>query len=186
MARKHDDERPEQVADESTQPVGVDDPTAAPEGDSKALEAVEDQTPTEDTEAPENGADGVSEGDPEDDTEDDAEGTPEGDTFPRAYVEKLRKEAADARVKAGRAEELAAALWEARVTSLGRLADPTDLPMPEGVDPMDLEAVAAAVDELLARKPHLASRVPRGDVGAGVVSESAPFSLGGMIRAAAR
>lgn len=182
MARKHDDEQLERVADESTQPAGVDDPTAAPEGDSEALGAVEDQTPTEDTEAPENGADGVSEGDPEDD----AEGTPEGDTFPRAYVEKLRKEAADARVKAGRAEELAAALWEARVTSLGRLADPTDLPMPEGVDPMDPEAVDAAVDELLARKPHLASRVPRGDVGAGVVSESAPFSLGGMIRAAAR
>lgn len=182
MARKHDDEQPEQVAEESTQPAGVDDPTAAPEGDSEALEAVDDQTPTDDTEAPENGAQGDSEGDPEDDTE----GTPEGDTFPRAYVEKLRKEAADARVKAGRAEELAAALWEARVTSLGRLADPTDLPMPEGVDPMDLEAVAAAVDELLARKPHLASRVPRGDVGAGVVSESAPFSLGGMIRAAAR
>lgn len=182
MARKHDDEQLERVADESTQPAGVDDPTAAPEGDSEALEAVDDQTPTDDTEAPENGADGVSEGDPEDD----AEGTPEGDTFPRAYVEKLRKEAADARVKAGRAEELAAALWEARVTSLGRLADPTDLPMPEGVDPMDPEAVDAAVDELLARKPHLASRVPRGDVGAGVVSESAPFSLGGMIRAAAR
>ena len=127
---------------------------------------------------------------PEDTTEDDTEGTPEdtedGDTFPRAYVEKLRREAADARVRAQKADDLAGALWAARVAATGRLADPTDLPMPEDADPLDPETVAAAVEDLLARKPHLASRVPRGDVGAGVVSESAPFSLGGMIRAAAR
>lgn len=175
MAERHDHQVTEQLEE-------VEDTTEAPESDSEGLEDVAEQDTTDDTETPEDDAQDDSEGDPEDDTEE----TPEGDTFPRAYVEKLRREAADARVKAGRAEELAAALWEARVTSLGRLADPTDLPMPEDADPMDPEAVAAAVEELLARKPHLASRVPRGDVGAGVVSESAPFSLGGMIRAAAR
>ena len=101
-------------------------------------------------------------------------------------MEKLRKEAGDARVRAQKADELAGALWEARVAATGRLADPTDLPMPEGADPLDVDALTAAVDDLLARKPHLASRVPRGNVGAGVVTESTPFSLGGMIRAAAR
>lgn len=161
----------------------VEDATEAAVSDSEPLEAVEDQNPTEDTEAPENGVHGDSEGDTEDDTEDDTEG---GDTFPRAYVEKLRREAADARVRAQKADELAGALWEARVAATGRLADATDLPMPEGVDPLDPDAVTAAVDELLARKPHLASRVPRGNVGAGVVSEATPFSLGGLIRAAAR
>lgn len=180
MARKYD-EQPEVVDTETIQLEVVDDTTGAADGDSEALEAVEDQNPTDDTEAPENGADGDSEGDSEDTTEDDAE---DGDTFPRAYVEKLRKEAADARVRAQKVDELAEALWAARVAATGRLADPTDLPMPEDADPLDPEAVTAAVEDLLARKPHLASRVPRGDVGAGVVSESTPFSLGALIRGA--
>lgn len=131
-----------------------------------------EETPTEGEETPEDGAHGVSEGDPE--------------SFPRSYVEKLRGEAAAARVKAQKSEELAGALWEARVASLGRLADPTDLPMPEDADPLDPEAVSAAVDELLSRKPHLASRVPRGDVGGGVVQEPEAFSLGSLIRNAAK
>lgn len=183
MARKYD-EQPEVVDEESIQLEVVDDTTEAPDGDSEALEAVEDQNPTDDTEAPEDGAESDSEGDSEDDAEDTTEDDADGDTFPRAYVEKLRKEAADARVKAQKADELAGALWAARVAATGRLADPTDLPMPEGADPLDPDAVTAAVDELLARKPHLASRVPRGDVGAGVVSESTPFSLGALIRGA--
>lgn len=145
-----------------------------------------EETPAEGEETPENGADGVSEGDPEDEAEETPEDDTEGDTFPRAYVEKLRKEAADARVRAQKTDELAGALWAAQVAATGRLADATDLPMPEGVDPLDADAVSVAVDELLSRKPHLASRVPRGDVGAGVQQESTQFSLGGMIRAAAR
>lgn len=143
----------------------VDDPET---GETPEVE----ETPAEGEETPENGTDGVSEGDPE--------------SFPRSYVEKLRGEAAAARVKAQKSEELAGALWEARVASLGRLADPTDLPMPEGADPLDSDAVSAAVDELLSRKPHLASRVPRGDAGGGVVQEPQAFSLGAMIRNAAK
>lgn len=168
MTKKHEEEE---------QPIELSIPTG--EEPAEAVDAPEtgetpevEETPAEGEETPENGADGVSEGDPE--------------TFPRSYVEKLRGEAAAARVKAQKSEELAGALWEARVASLGRLADPTDLPMPTDADPLDPEAVTAAVDELLARKPHLASRVPRGDVGAGAVPEETPFSLGGMIRAAAR
>lgn len=107
--------------------------------------------------------------------------TQEQDTFPRAYVEKLRKENADHRTAAKRADDLAAALWSARVTASGRLADPTDLPLPNGVDPMDADAVETAVEELLERKPHLASRVPRGSAGQGATSAPEEVSLAGIL-----
>ena len=62
------------------------------------------------------------------------------------------------------------------------MADPTDLPFdPEHLD--DPDALAAAVDELLVRKPHLAARRPSGDIGQGnrgPVSE--PFSLLGLLK----
>lgn len=167
MTKKHEEEQPIELSI----PTGEEPAEAAGTPETDETPEVE-ETPAEGEETPETGADGVSEGDPE--------------TFPRSYVEKLRGEAAAARVKAQKAEELAGALWEARVAATGRLADPTDLALPDDADPLDPDAVTAAVDELLARKPHLASRVPRGDVGAGVQQESTAFSLGGMIRAAAR
>ena len=92
--------------------------------------------------------------------EDDAE------TFPREYVEKLRKENADARVKAKRADDLAARLHTALVAATGRLADPSDLPF-DDAHLEDADALNAAVDALLARKPHLASRRPVGSIGQG-------------------
>lgn len=66
-----------------------------------------------------------------------------------------------------RADEYARALFEARVAATGRLADPTDLAY--SADLLDdAEALTAAIDALLERKPHLASRRPAwGDVGAG-------------------
>lgn len=107
------------------------------------------------------------------------------ETFPREVVEKLRRENAEQRVKAKRADDLAAALWQARVAATGRLADPSDLAMPEGADPLDAEAVAAAVDELLGRKPHLATRRPMGSVGQGPTTPTAGVDLAGMLRARA-
>lgn len=117
------------------------------------------------------------------DAESDSEGEGEQETFPRAYVDKLRKEAAGHRERAKRADEFAAALWEARVAASGRLADASDLPMPEGADPLDSEAVEAAVEDLLARKPHLATRRPSGNIGQGVGSAPQNVSLAGMLRA---
>jgi hypothetical protein len=107
------------------------------------------------------------------------------ETFPRAYVEKLRDESAKYRQRAQKADDLAARLHKALVASTGKLADPEDLPFSEAhLD--DAEALAAAVDDLLARKPHLASRKPRGDVGQGITSApSTSVDLAGILRARA-
>lgn len=108
-----------------------------------------------------------------------AQGGPE--TFPRAYVEKLRQENAQARVKAQRADELAKALHIAQVAATGRLTDPTDLPYDESLlnDPA---ALTAALDTLLDRKPHLASRTPRGDIGQGAKGGSGSVDLAAILR----
>lgn len=107
-------------------------------------------------------------------------------TFDRQYVEKLRKEAGDHRVKAKEQEEvidgLKRRLFLNEVKGLGKLADPTDLPYDaELVD--DPDKLKEAVDDLLARKPHLGRRVPQGDAGLGVGSEhSTGVDLLGMMR----
>lgn len=124
---------------------------------------------------------------PQDDAQDAQDATESDDgTFPASYVKELRQEAADARVKARDAETerdaIAQRLHTALVTSTGRLADPTDLPF----DPAHLEddaALAAAVDELLERKPHLANRRPRGDIGQGATPSTADVDLAGILRA---
>ncbi|MEU0575247.1 hypothetical protein [Dermacoccus nishinomiyaensis] len=105
----------------------------------------------------------------------------DAETFPREYVEKLRKEAADARVKAKRADDLAARLHTALVAATGRLADPSDLPF-DDAHLEDADALNAAVDELLARKPHLASRRPVGSIGQGATSPADSVSLAGILR----
>lgn len=108
----------------------------------------------------------------------------EPDTFPRSVVEDLRKEAAKYRDRAKAADELREALWQARVAATGRLADPTDLALPEDADPLDPEQVNAAVDALLARKPHLAARAVAGPVGAGEAGQNTDYvDLAGILRA---
>ncbi len=75
-------------------------------------------------------------------------------------------------------------LHTALVTATGRLADPTDLSYDEAhlADP---DVLSAAVDDLLARKPHLASRRRTGDVGQGVLAPAQTVDLAGMLRARA-
>lgn len=105
----------------------------------------------------------------------------DAETFPREYVEKLRKENADARVKAKRADDLAARLHTALVAATGRLADPSDLPF-DDAHLEDADALNAAVDALLARKPHLASRRPVGSIGQGATAPADSVSLAGILR----
>lgn len=106
-----------------------------------------------------------------------------GDTFPREYVEKLRKEAAGHRERAKRADDLAQRLHTALVEATGRLADARDLPYDES-HLEDAQALSDAIEKLLADKPHLATRKPAGNIGQGLMSEgSATVSLGGLLRA---
>lgn len=135
------------------------------------------ETATEATEEAADELDGEQQGEPADE--------PEGDTFPRTYVEKLRKENATYRERAKDAEEqrgvLSARLHLALVEATGLLADPADLDYdPAHLD--DPEALHAAIQELIAAKPHLRSRKPTGDVGQGVKGQPAQPSLLSMLK----
>lgn len=121
----------------------------------------ETDTPDEDQDAGSQGHD-----DPNSDQGQDDPGSDEQDTFPRAYVEKLRKENADYRGRAKRADEFAHRLHAALVAADGRLADPSDLEFDDAhLD--DPDALCGAITDLVKRKPGLRAQQVRGDVGAG-------------------
>lgn len=110
--------------------------------------------------------------------------TTEPEVFPREYVQKLRDENAKYRQKAGDRDEIATRLHAALVAATGRLADPADLPFDE-THLTDADALTAAVDALLEQKPHLASRIPTGNIGQGVSAAPDTFNLAGLLRASA-
>ena len=100
----------------------------------------------------------------------------EPDTFPRAVVEDLRRENAEHRTKAARADKATAALVDAYAASAGLLADPSDLA--RYADPGDLvdddgvpdaDRIREAVQTLVTERPHLRTRRPAEgtDVGQG-------------------
>lgn len=107
--------------------------------------------------------------------------TDDAETFPRDYVLKLRDENAKYRQRAADRDEIAERLHTALVAATGRLADPTDLTF-DDAHLSDPEAITAAVDALLTAKPHLASRIPAGDIGQGVSGASDSFSLSGLLK----
>lgn len=113
------------------------------------------------------------------------------ETFPRAVVEELRRENANYRDKAKRTDALAERLMTSTVreATAGILADPTDLVPTDallGEDGMpDPERIAEAARELIARKPHLADRRPRGDADQGARTSAADVDLAGMLRSRA-
>lgn len=108
----------------------------------------------------------------------------EPETFPRSVVEELRTENAANRVKAKRVDTLSNRLHTALVDGTGRLADASDLPFDEA-HLEDADAMNAAITELLERKPHLASRKPRGDVGQGATTSTGTVDLAALLRARA-
>lgn len=128
--------------------------------------------------------------DPETPAPAEGENPPEdADTFPREYVERLRRENAEHRTAAREAAEALTPtqqrLHGLLVAASGRLADPTDLPF-DAAHLDDENALNAAIDDLLVRKPHLASRRVAGDVGQGAGSNSAAtVSLAGLLRSGA-
>lgn len=113
--------------------------------------------------------------------EEEPETEPEPETFARSYVEELRQENGKYRQRAHRADEYAQRLHTELVRATGRLADPTDLPFnEEHLDSPDV--LAKAVDELLFRKPHLASRRPTGQIGQGATPSTGAFDLAALLR----
>lgn len=112
-------------------------------------------------------------------TEDDPE------TFPREYVQQLRKESAGYRERAQQTDQLAERLHTALVAATGRLQDASDLPFDQAhLD--DADMLSAAIDELLERKPHLKSRRVVGDVGQGAGGVKAgDVNLAELLRARA-
>ncbi len=118
----------------------------------------------------------ISDPTPEADAEEGVTQTDTPDTFPREVVERLRQENGRYRQRAQQADTLAQRLHTELVRATGKLADPSDLPFDEA-HLEDPEALAAAVDDLLGRKPHLASRRPSGDIGQG---QRGPAGAGGF------
>ena len=105
----------------------------------------------------------------------------EPDTFPREYVQRLRDENAKYRQRAADRDTLAERLHLALVAATGRLADPTDLPYNEE-HLADADNMVAALDDLLARKPHLATRKFAGSVGQGETGTADTVDLAGILR----
>lgn len=114
----------------------------------------------------------------------DVEPTEDPDTFPRDYVEKLRDENAKYRQRAQQVDEYAERLHTALTAATGRLQDPSDLSFDQShLD--DPEALETAIQELLANKPHLASRKPSGNIGQGVTKTTDTIDLAGLLRSRA-
>ena len=106
------------------------------------------------------------------------------ETFPREYVVKLRDENAKYRQRAQHTDDLAHRLHEALVAATGRLADPSDLAFDEAhLD--DADTLNAALDDLLTRKPHLATRRLNGHIGQGLSDPTTTVSLADLLRAGA-
>lgn len=124
--------------DESAPPAGEPHTNAPGEGAPAAGEV----TPPDDDQTNETPAD------------DDGEGT----TFDREYVQRLRSESAGHRKRAKDAEDamegLRRELWGYQVAATGLLADPEDLPF-DAEAAGDPEAVKAAAEALIERKPHM-------------------------------
>lgn len=110
-----------------------------------------------------------------------SETDPAGDTFPRTYVEDLRQESAGYRTQLRAVQER---LHSELVRATGLLADPADLEF----DPAHLEdpeTLTAAIEALVATKPHLKARRFAPDAAAqGTQGKaSAGVDLLGMLRA---
>lgn len=114
----------------------------------------------------------------------------DAETFPRAYVERLREESAGYRTRAQRADEATSRLTQSvvREATADLLADPADLLLSDELltdgwpDP---EKVRAAAEVLVATKPHFRKVVTNPDVGQGPRREDEGVSLAALLRAGA-
>lgn len=149
-----------------------------------------DETPTDETvDAPLEDADNVTDAE---DTGDEPDADTGADESPKPEAPKqvrdLRREAANyrtqLRTEQDRSRDLEQRLHAELVRSTGRLADPGDLAY-DAEHLEDAEQITAAIDELLASKPHLGKRTPRGDIGQGATGHTPAVDLAGILRARA-
>lgn len=108
-----------------------------------------------------------------------------GDTFPRSYVEELRRESAGHRDRAKQAEEradaLAKRLHSELVRATGRLENPADLQF--DADHLEQpEKLTEAIDALLTDRPYFAKRKIAGDIGQGNRGKAETVSLLGLLK----
>lgn len=95
----------------------------------------------------------------------------------RGQAARYRRELRDVETER---DELAAALWTARVDQLGVLADPDDLPFdPDALH--DPDRLRELVDELVTTKPHLRSRRIRARAGQGEGTAPGGVSLAAIL-----
>lgn len=111
----------------------------------------------------------------------DPQNSSESETFPRSYVEQLRQENGKYRQRAQRADELAHRLHRVLVEQTGRLQDASDLAFDED-HLADAGKMVAAIDELLAAKPHLAKRTISGEIGQGATPSGSSVDLAALLR----
>lgn len=100
--------------------------------------------------------------------------------YKRADLEKLRQENGKYRQRAQRGDEYARRLHTELVRATGKLADPTDLAFDEAH--LEGDNLSLAIDDLLSRKPHLASRRPVGDIGQGSSPSAGSVDLAAILR----
>ena len=109
---------------------------------------------------------------PETEPETPTEATTEPETYSADYVKELRAEAAERRVKAKRVDEANERLVSAYARHDGRLVDASELSYDDSMldddGLIDPDKVSAAIDELLAAKPYLASARPQQPIAQGV------------------
>ena len=175
MNNDDDDKKTEQTTETGPETSETTDTTAA-ENTETGSESTEsgDQSPQGD---PDNAGEGNSAA-----NNSGASETPaEGDTFPRAYVEELRQESAGYRT---RVRDLEQQLHRLQVEQTGALADPADLPF-DASHLESPEALQAAIEELLAAKPHLKARrfAPNAAAQGARSGASGSVDLLGMLRA---
>ena len=156
----------ESTTDADTSSQSTESGDQSPQGDP--------ETPAASDSAPDNSA---ASGDTDGATDTTESG--DADTFSREYVQELRQESAGYRT---RVRDLEQQLHRLQVEQTGALADPADLPF-DAAHLESPEALQAAIDALLADKPHLKARRFVGDVGQGSRgSAPAEVNLLGMLQ----
>ena len=133
--------------------------------------------PLEDSHNGDEPADDELDGDEPDPDSDETDGDEPGISRARQQAARYRRQLRETETER---DELAAALWLERVTALGTLADPADLPFDADAlhDPDRLRELA---DELVTAKPHLRSRRIRARAGQGEGTHDGGVNLAAML-----